>query len=144
MDKKVIKARDVMHKKYLEMDGMATVSQALAAMKAEKSDVVIVKKRNENDAFGILLLSDIAKKVLAKDRAPERVNVYEIMTKPVISVDPLMDIRYCARLFENFGIARAPVIDDGEVIGIVSYSGIVLHGLVGSCKLDTTAADVED
>ena len=132
MDKKVIKARDVMHEKHLEMDGMATVSQALAAMKAEKSDVVIVKKRNEHDAFGILLLSDIAKKVLAQDRAAERVNIYEIMSKPVIPVEPNMDVRYVARMFDRFGLSSAPVVEKGEVIGIVSYNELVFHGL---CEL---------
>ena len=132
MEKKVIKARDVMHEKQLEMDGMATVSQALAAMKAEKSDVVIVKKRNEHDAFGILLLSDIAKKVLAQDRAAERVNIYEIMSKPVIPVEPNMDVRYVARMFDRFGLSSAPVVEKGEVIGIVSYNELVFHGL---CEL---------
>lgn len=132
MDKKVIKARDVMHDMHLEMDGMATISQALAAMKAEKSNMVIVKKRNEHDAFGILLLSDIAKKVLAKDRAPDRVNVYEIMSKPVIPVEPDMDVRYVARMFDRFGLSNAPVVDKGQVIGIVSYDELVFNGL---CEL---------
>lgn len=132
MKKKVIKAREVMHEKHLELDGMATVAEALAAMKAEKSDVVIVKKRDEHDAFGIVLLSDIAKKVMARDRAAERVNVYEIMSKPVIPVDPDMDVRYAARMFDRFGLSNAPVIENGKVIGIVSYTGLVFDGL---CKL---------
>lgn len=75
------------------------------------------------------MLSDIAKNVLGKNKAPERVNIYEIMSKPVVSVDPRMDIRYCARLFENFGIGRAPVIENRKVIGIVGYTDIVLHGV---------------
>ena len=129
MDRKIIKARDIMHSKHLELDGMATVKQALDAMKAEQSDVVIVKKRNESDAFGILLLSDIAKKVLAKDRASKRVNVYEIMSKPVLSLDPEMDVRYCARMFDRFGLSNAPVIENGQVIGVVSYSELVFQGL---------------
>ncbi len=132
MKRKVIKARDVMHEKHLELDGMATVAEALAAMKAEKSDVVIVKKRDEHDAFGIVLLSDIAKKVMARDRAPERVNVYEIMSKPVIPVDPDLDVRYAARMFDRFGLSNAPVIENGEVIGIVSYDELVFDGL---CEL---------
>ncbi len=132
MDRKVIKARDVMHEKHLELDGMATVRQALEAMKADKADTVIVKKRNEHDAFGIVLLSDIAKKVLAKDRSPERVNIYEIMSKPVIPIDPDMDVRYAARLFDRFGLSNAPVIEDGRVIGIVSYKELVFDGL---CEL---------
>jgi len=129
MHKKVIKARDIMYEKHLELDGMATVKEALDAMKAEKVSVVIVKKRDEHDAFGIVLLSDIAKKVLAKDRASKRVNVYEIMSKPVISLDPDMDVRYCARLFDRFGLSIVPVIENGEVIGIVSYNELVFQGL---------------
>ena len=132
MPKKIIKAREVMHEQHLEMDGMATVKEALDAMKAEQADVVIVKKRNENDAFGIVLLADIAKKVLAKDRPSQRINVYEIMSKPVISVDPDMDVRYCARLFDSFGLSSAPVIENGQVLGIVSYNELVFQGL---CKL---------
>ena len=132
MEKKVIKARDVMHAKHLEMDGIATVKEALAAMKEHNADVLIVNKRYEHDAFGIVLLSDIAKKVLAKDKAPERVNIYEIMSKPVIPVDPDLDVRYCARLFDRFGLSNAPVVETGKVIGIVSYNGLVFEGL---CKL---------
>ncbi len=132
MDRKIIKTRDVMHGRHLELDGMATVKQALDIMKTEQSDVVIVKKRHEHDAFGILLLSDIAKRVLARDRASERVNVYEIMSKPVITVDPDMDVRYCARLFDQFGLSSAPVIEDGRVLGVVSYKELVFDGL---CEL---------
>ncbi len=132
MERKIIKARDVMHEKHLELDGMATVSQALQAMRGDKADVVIVKKRNEHDALGILLLSDIAKKVLAKDRAPDRVNIYEIMSKPVIPIDPDMDVRYAARMFDRFGLSNAPVVENGQVIGIVSYNELVFEGL---CEL---------
>lgn len=129
MDRKVIKARDVMRERHLELDGMATVEEALQAMKAAKAGVVIVKKRDEYDAFGIVLLSDIAKNVLARDRSPKRVNVYEIMAKPVIPIDPDMDVRYVARLFDRFGLAKAPVIEGGKVIGIVSYEALVFDGL---------------
>ena len=129
MQKKVIVARDIMHKEHLELDGMATVKEALDVMKQNNSSVVIVKKRDEHDAFGILLLSDIAKKVLAKDRASDRVNVYEVMSKPVISLDPDMDVRYCARLFDRFGLANVPVIENGVVLGIVSYNELVFQGL---------------
>ncbi|PLW67703.1 CBS domain-containing protein [Pseudohalioglobus lutimaris] len=132
MDRKVIKARDVMQDKHLELDGMATVKQALEAMRSIKSNAVIVKKRDEHDAYGIVLLSDIAKRVLALDRAPERVNIYEIMSKPVIPVEPDMDVRYVARMFDSFGLSSAPVVEKGRVIGIVSYDELVFDGL---CEL---------
>ena len=78
----------------------------------------------------MVLISDIAREVLAKDRSPDRVNVYEIMTKPLLTVDPDMDIRYCARYFEKFRLSRAPVDEDKRVIGIISYTDMVLKGLV--------------
>ncbi len=88
-----------------------------------------VKRRDDNDEYGMLLFSDVAKKVIARDRAPERVNVYEVMAKPVLTVRPDMGIRYCARLFENFGISHAPVVENEQIVGIVSFYLLVLQGL---------------
>ncbi|CAD7837787.1 MAG: hypothetical protein [Olavius algarvensis Gamma 3 endosymbiont] len=88
----------------------------------------------EDDEYGIVLLSDIAKQVPAKNRAPGRVNIYEIMAKPAIHVDPGMDIRYCTRMFENFGIGRAPVVENKRVIGVVGYTDIVLVGVLDGLK----------
>lgn len=112
------------------IDGLMTVRDALQIFKDQDAKVLIINKRHDDDEYGLLLLSDIAKKVVAKDRSPERVNVYEVMAKPVVSVDPHMDIRYCARLFENFGLAHAPVIENEQVLGVVSYRSIVLKGLL--------------
>ena len=128
--KEIILVRDVMKQNFDIIDGMTTVSEALKKMKHIETKTLIVDKRDENDEYGVVLISDIAKKVLAKNRAPDRVNVYEVMAKPVISVDPKMDIRYCARLFENFGLSRAPVIENGKMIGIISFTDMVFRGMV--------------
>lgn len=128
--KEIILVRDVMKQNFDIIDGMTTVSEALKKMKHIETKTLIVDKRNENDEYGVVLISDIAKQVLAKDRSPDRVNIYEVMAKPVISVDPKMDIRYCARLFEKFGLSRAPVIENGKMIGIISFTDMVLRGMV--------------
>jgi predicted transcriptional regulator len=112
-----------------EVDGQLDVLSALKVMKKVGVTSLIVKRRDENDEHGLVLFSDIAKKVIAKNRAPERVNVYEVMAKPILTVRPDMEIRYCARLFENFGISHAPVVEDDKIIGMVSYYLLVLHGL---------------
>lgn len=128
--KEVVRVRDVMKKNFDVIDGMTTVTEALKKMKHIETKTLIVDKRDENDEYGVVLISDIAKQVLAKDRSPDRVNVYEVMAKPAISVDPNMDIRYCARLFENFGLSRAPVIECGKMVGIISFTDMVLRGMV--------------
>ena len=128
-DRKIIRVKDVMKNEFDLVDGLIPVSIALQKMRHVETKCVIVDKRHDDDAFGMVLLSDVARQVLAKDRAPERVNVYEIMTKPVMTVSPEMDIRYCARLFEQFGLSRAPVEHNGKIIGIVSLTDMVLKGL---------------
>ena len=129
-EKNIVRVRDVMKTNFDFVDGKVTVMEALKNMKHVGTKALIVQKRHDQDEYGMVLISDIAKHVLAKDRSPNRVNVFEIMSKPVISVQPDMDIRYCARLFENFGLARAPVVDCNNVVGIVSFTDMVLKGLV--------------
>ena len=128
-ERKVVRVRDVMRHEYDIVDGMITVKDALDAMQHPENKCLIVKKRHDDDEFGMLLISDVARHLLAKDRAPDRVNVYEIMQKPVIAVDPDMDIRYCARLLERFEITRTPVIENDEVVGIVSFTELVMRGM---------------
>ncbi len=128
VERQIVRVQDVMTQDYGTVDGLTTIREALDIFKARGASVLIINKRHADDEYGILLLSDIAKKVVAQDRAPERVNVYEVMAKPVVTVDPYMDVKYCARLFENFGLSTAPVIKDGAILGVVSYTEIVLKG----------------
>ena len=125
----IIRVKDVMKTDFGTIDGIATVADALKQMKALKTAVLIVNKRNEDDEYGMRTSGDIARHVLAKDRAPDRVNVYEIMSKPVISVHPDMDIRYCSRLFANYNLVRAPVLENKKVVGMVSPNSLVLDGM---------------
>ncbi|MBD3610341.1 MAG: CBS domain-containing protein [Gammaproteobacteria bacterium] len=128
-DREVIRVRDVMKKNYDLVDGMMTVQEALKKMKHVDTKCLIVDRRHDDDEYGIVMLSDIAKQVLARDKAPERINIYEVMSKPVIAVDPGMDIRYCARMFEQFGLSRVPVVEERTVIGVVSYTDMVINGM---------------
>jgi CBS domain-containing protein len=132
--RKVVRVRDVMKSRFDMVDGMTTVADALKTMRHVETKCLIINKRHADDEYGMLLISDIARKVLARDRAPERINVYEVMAKPVITVEPDMDIRYCARLFDRFGLSRSPVVSGGKVIGIISFTDMVLRGLVDGLK----------
>ena len=130
MKREIVRVREVMHASFDLVDGLMTVQDALRSMKHAETKTLIVDRRHDDDVYGMLLFADIAKKVLAEDRAPERVNVYEIMAKPVMCVDPEMDIRYCARLLDRFDLFTAPVVEHGRVIGVVSLNRMVLHGLI--------------
>lgn len=129
-----ISVRDVMKTNFDAVDGMTTVADALIRMEHTDTKCLIVNKRDDNDEYGMVMLSDISEKVLSVDRAPARVNIYEIMSKPVISVAPDMDIRYCARLFARFQLSRAPVVENGKVLGIVSHTDMVIRGWKASLE----------
>ena len=124
------KVRDVMMPNFTKVEGVLKISDALNTMRGKKINAILVEPRDKNDVYGIMTLKDIARKVIGQNRMLHETHVYEIMSKPVIWVEPDMDIRYCARLFDNFGLAVAPVIEQGKILGIVSYHEIVLNGLV--------------
>ena len=124
-----VTAGEVMTPSPKMVHGLATVREAIDIMREHAISSVVVEKRYEGDEYGLLVVTDIASKVIGNDRSPERTNVYEIMTKPVICVDKDMDIKYACRLLANFGISRALVTNGGDVVGIVTLRDMVLRYL---------------
>ncbi len=123
----IVQVKDIMRRNVVTIDGMATVREAVAKMRSEDVTALLVDKRHQNDAWGIVTVPDLVREVIAPGRHPDNTNVYEIMTKPVITVPPDMDIRYVARLLYRVGVRRAPVEDRGELIGMISMSDLVLR-----------------
>ena len=119
----------IMMPNFRKIDGVTRVAEALKMMKEDNLNAMLIEPRDESDVYGILTLKDIARKVISQRRKLHETHVYEIMSKPVISVDPDMDIRYCTRLFDSFGLSLAPVADHKKVVGIVGYTDIVLRGV---------------
>ena len=132
MDKKrsFQSARDVMTKKVVMVDGMATAKEAVEIMRKEKVEALIVEKRHPQDAYGIVIVHDFIKGVIIADKTSEEVNIFEIMTKPVISVPADMDVHYVANLLMKVGVRMAPVQENGEYIGMVSLSDLILDNLL--------------
>jgi CBS domain-containing protein len=122
-----VQAKDVMRPKVVTVDGMATVREAIAKMRSENVTSLIVSKRDASDAWGIVTVTDLVQKIIAPGRSPDDANVYEIMLKPVITVPPDMDIRYVARLLHRVGVRRVPVEAQGELLGMISLSDLVLR-----------------
>lgn len=120
-------AADIMTQEVATIRGSATVAEAAKLMKFKELHSLIVERRGDGDAYGIVTDSDIAKKVVAYGKDPKKVYVYEVMTKPCVVVNPDLSVEYVARLFSLTGVDRAPVIK-GDLLGIISVTDILQKG----------------
>ncbi len=111
------------------IDRLATVREAVELMRNNGISSLVIDRRDERDEFGLVVVSDIAEKVIAQGRSLARTNVYEIMSKPVLTVDGAMDIKYALRLLGRFGLSRALVTNGGALVGIVTMRDMVLRYL---------------
>lgn len=126
-DPQAIRVADLMGTDLHTVDGMATAADAMATMKRLQISSLVVNRRNDDDELGVVTVSDLAREVVTPDRAPERVNVYEIMSKPALTVRSGMLARYAVRLLVQFGVSRALVIDEaGAPLGLVTLRDLVL------------------
>jgi len=122
-----LRVADVMSTNIRAIEGLATVLDAINMMRQYEINCLAVMRRDEDDEAGILLLREIAVKVVAQNRSPERVNVYEVMTKPAFTLPPRMMVRNAVKLMTEHNVARALVVDnDRNPIGIVTLRDLVL------------------
>ena len=126
-DSRAIRVSDLMGAQVHTIDGLATAAEAMAMMKQLQISSLVVNRRHDDDELGVITVSDLAREVITHDRAPERVNVYEIMTKPALTVRSEMLARYAVRLLVRFGVSRALVLDDnGTPRGLITLRDLVL------------------
>ena len=122
-----IRVRDLMATELHAIDGLATVAEAMELMERHQVDSLVVNRRNEHDELGVLTVGDIARGVIADNRSPQRVNVYEIMSKPLLTVPDDMLAKYAVRLLVRFRLSRAVVVDRRRnAIGKVTLRDLIM------------------
>ncbi len=126
-EKSFVRVSDVMTPDVKTIGRIATVAEAIEMIKTAKVASLVVERKDESDEFGMLTIRDIAREVVATDKQAERTGVYEIMTKPVLTVPSEMNIKYAVRLLVRYSVSRAVVIDhERNPVGIVTLRDMVL------------------
>ncbi len=123
------KVHQVMRPSPKMVDGLATVQEAIELMRRDGVSSLVIDHRHEGDEYGIIVVADIAEKVIGRNRSPARTDVYEIMSKPVLTLDVEMDIKYAVRLLSRFELSRALVTEAGNLAGIVTLRDMVLYDI---------------
>ncbi|AFY55521.1 CBS domain-containing protein [Rivularia sp. PCC 7116] len=140
----MLRAADIMTTDVATVRGSATVEQAVKLMQAREWHALIVERRHDQDAYGIITEADIVYKVIAFGKDPAKVRVYEIMSKPCIVVNPDLGVEYVARLFAEHRLLRAPVIQ-GKLLGIISLVDIINESqFIESPRLTILEQELQD
>jgi CBS domain-containing protein len=99
------------------------VREAIRTMAEHGIGAVLVM---EGDRLaGILSERDYARKVILQGRSSADTYVHQIMTTPVITVDPGDSVESCMQLVTHRRVRHLPVLRDGRVIGVVSIGDLV-------------------
>ena len=101
----------------------ATVYDAIALMAAKSVGAVLVI--SGGNLAGIVSERDYARKVILQGRSSKETEVREIMTSDLITVTPENTIDDCMRLMTTRRIRHLPVLDRGQLVGIVSIGDLV-------------------
>lgn len=123
---KPVIVRDAMHHETPVIDGLATVSDALTLLSSTSQRALIIEKRDEYDEYGVVDINQIAAEVIAPNRNPDRVSVYEVMIKPVVTVSVEMQAKYAIRLLSRLRLDHAIAMDGEKMAGLVSLQDLVL------------------
>ena len=99
-----------------------TVLEAAKIMKNRKiGNVIIVEKKQP---IGILTESDILKKVVAEGKNVNDVIVKDIMTTPIVVIDPYLTLEEAMKTMGKCNVRRLPVTENDELIGIITQKDI--------------------
>lgn len=123
-----LRVADVMTADIHSIDGLATVADAVAAMRRHGVSSLVVARRHDDDEYGLVVVADIAGKVIAENRPLHRTSVYEIMSKPILTLPSDMLARYAVRLLVQFDVSRGVAIDDErKIVGMVTMRDLMLR-----------------
>lgn len=107
----------------LSVDPEATVYEALQLMSEKNIGAVLVT--SDKKLVGILSERDYARKIILKGKTSRDTKVKEIMTSQVLYVKPGQSVEDCMAIMSEKHIRHLPVIDNDELIGIISIGDVV-------------------
>jgi predicted transcriptional regulator len=116
---------DIMVRDVVTISSFATIHEAMRVMKRHGVKSLVVEKRGEHDAYGIIPYTNILKTIVAEEGDIDLINVYDVCAKPALTVSRDLDVKYAARMMVNLGIRRLLVTSSNELLGVITMDDIV-------------------
>jgi CBS domain-containing protein len=120
----VVRVRDIMTSPVITAKEDESVTNVAKLMERGNVGCVVIVDELDNP-LGIVTERDVIKRVVSRDKLPSEVRSKEVMTKPLVTVNPETDIKEAARLMNRRKIRRLIVMYKGKMVGIISTKDIV-------------------
>ena len=116
---------DDMAKPVVKIDSEASITEAAEIMNANNIGSLIISKLG--DDVGIVTERDLSQKVLALNKNPENVNVSEIMTSPILSMDRYYPVDQANEFMRKNKIRHLAITEEDKIVGLLSVSNLVAY-----------------
>lgn len=120
-----LQVRDVMVTDVVKVSPFATIREALQLMKRHDLKSLVVDKRAEHDAYGLITYTNVMKTVIAEEGDIDLLNVYDVCAKPALSVGKSLAVKHVASLMTEHRVKRLVVLDDNELVGFIAMDDIM-------------------
>ena len=116
--------KDVMSSPAVTTLGDTPLDKTAQLMSNDRLGCIIITSK-DGRALGIITESDLVKRVLAKNIKPNKLTAKEVMSTPLITVEPDEVLTETARRMNTLNIRRMGVIYKGNIVGIISSKDIL-------------------
>lgn len=120
-----MQVKDVMVNEVVTISPFATLREAMKLMKERGLKSLVVEKNMPADAYGLITYTNIVKTVVAESGDIDLLNVYDVCAKPALGVGKSLAVRHVADLMTRYRVKRVLVLEDNELIGLVTMDDIV-------------------
>lgn len=111
--------------KLISVSPDATVREVMKLMRTHSVRSIIVEKTQKDGAYGLVTFKNILQSIVAEDGDIDLLNVYDIAAIPAMSVSSELNIKYAARMMVTSSIKRLLVVDNNELLGILTMTDII-------------------
>lgn len=116
--------KDVMSSPVFTIDEDATVNKVAQLMEEHELGCIVVTSK-EGKPVGIITERDLVKRVLAKNARASMLSAKEVMTSPLITINPDETLSDAARRMSDLNVRRLGVMYKGNLVGIISSKDIL-------------------
>jgi len=116
------KVKDYMDKDFPSIGVGASVVEASKALAEAGTSYIIVLEKGKPE--GMLTEDDLVRKVLAAEKDPRGLKVSDVMSSPLVTVDPDEDLIRASGIMQKNGVKRLPVVKEGIIYGVLTSQDI--------------------